>query len=219
LNHISASALLVGIEPDFCAAAAKAYFADLAGLAPLLKSKPSNFKLAPAAAAPAAGAVVVTAVGLADRPVWTPVMSLARNDVNSSVDSSPLPLLSTVRIRDRAISWMDAPGWIGFIKLSSWSLGLAPGHDRTKSKQGAQPRGDGKSGVFAGSSRTRCRRPDTGRRAGIPNSQPPTSKTASPVRLGLWKLGVPWELEVGPWEFSPPATAARRRPGRGCSRP
>src|SRR5262245_29388664 len=47
-------------------------------------------------------------------------MSLARNDVNSSVDSSPLPLVSTVRISDRAISWIEAPGWIGFMQLRSW---------------------------------------------------------------------------------------------------
>jgi hypothetical protein len=71
--------LLLGIEPVRCAAAAKAYFADLAGSAFLLKSKPSNFRLTPVAAAPAVATGIVTAVGLAERPAWTPVISLARN--------------------------------------------------------------------------------------------------------------------------------------------
>src|SRR5688500_11360712 len=121
LNQLSASALPVGIEPDFWAAAAKAYLADLAGSAPLLKSKPSNFRLAPVAVAAGFAVAVGTAYGLAPIPVWTPLISLLRKDVNSSVDSSPLPLLSTVRFRDRAISWMDAPGWSGFMRLRSWA--------------------------------------------------------------------------------------------------
>src|SRR4051812_26887388 len=152
LNHISASALLVGMVPAFCAAAANAYFADLAGSAFLLKSKPSNFRVAPVAAAPPVRAGVVAAAGLAANPLCTPVMSLARNDVNSSVDSSPLPLLSTVRIRDRAISWMDAPGWIGFMRLRSWP-GTCPGHGGTRSKRGAHGPDAVKSRVFARSRR------------------------------------------------------------------
>jgi len=70
-----------------------------------------------------------------------------------------------VRIRERAISWMDVPGWIGFMRLRSW-LRDRPGHGPARSKQGAQVGADGKSVVFACSRRARCRRPDTGGRAG-----------------------------------------------------
>ncbi len=101
--------------------------------------------------------------------------------------------------------------------------GLAPQPDR--SGPGRDPRSGAASrrrpaGADAATGFSRCRR-RSARAASIPNLQLPTPKERptpnnQPDRLrrrvssvGRWKLGVPWQLAVGNWEFAPAAGGAR----------
>src|SRR5688572_22846473 len=124
LNQLSASDLVVGIVPAFCAAAAKAYLADWLRSLVALKSNPSNLTLPEPRAPSLKFEVLVLPSELmgyaAAADELTPDSSLPRKLPNSSVLIWPSLLASNDCIRVLARSWTVTPG-IGFVDTGSVS--------------------------------------------------------------------------------------------------